>query len=158
MVTVRDYNSTEQKWEVWQAESLQTAYADYPFGDSADLAGYLAVTNDLRDTQGAAAIGDLTPRSVWTYDVATDDIVAGFHLAGHTGLWAIEVREPAQDERAVRGLIVEGDDYTVEGPGDAGGALFTLDLIEIYPIADGLPDSLWLDQNNEIVLNTPSSP
>lgn len=151
MITVRDYVSSEDRWIVWQASTLQLAYTEYPFQSPAvaDLAGRVHITYDARDIAAAGTVS-AHPQSVWRVENDTD-FIPGFRLAGHTGLWAIEIHEPAPDEASVRGLFVENDSDL--SPDDGQRALFTLDLIDIYPLSDGLPDTFWLSNNNDIVLN-----
>jgi hypothetical protein len=153
VITVRDYDSETGKWLVWEASTLQKAYVETPY-TNAVFAGQLHITRDRFEAGGVVASADLVPRSVWRQD--GDDVFAGFHLNGHTGRWAIDIHEPAAGGRTLRGLVEENGDYVPEGSGDAFGAIFTLDLIDIYPVRDGLADTLWLAQDGDVVLNTPN--
>lgn len=157
MLTVRDYHAESETWIVWEASTLVAAYGEYPFLSPSvtDLAGKLHIaTSQQAAAAGVGANTGVPPRSVWRVDaLEINDVIGGFHLEGHTGRWGIEVYEPAPGESSVRGLVLEGEDLSPE-TGDQ--ALFTLDLIDIFPLNDGLPDTLWLQENNDIVLNYPA--
>lgn len=146
MLTVRDYHTDSGTWIVWEASTLAAAYSEYPFLSPSvnDLAGKLHVaTSQQAAAAGVVSNADVTPRSVWHVDaLEPDDVVGGFYLEGHTGRWGIEVYEPPEGE----GLTLETSDQT----------LFTLDLIDIFPLSSGLPDTLWLQQTDDIVLNYPA--
>ena len=157
MLTVRDYHTDTETWIVWEASSLTAAYGEYPFLSPSvnGLAGHLHVaTSQQAAAAGVGANAGVPPRSVWHVDsLDVNDVVGGFHLEGHTGRWGIEVYEPMPGESSVRGLVLEGEDLS---PETSDQALFTLDLIDIFPLDNGLPDTLWLQENNDIVLNYPA--
>lgn len=161
MITVRDFYIDGQRWIVWRTTSLQRSYIDYPyagvegFPSVNELAGQVHVTAE-QPSLPTEYLNSLQASSLWEQEGAGPvyDYVAGFNLAGHTGLWGVSILEPSQDEGALRGLVQDGEDYTPQEQGDGFGTIITTDRIEVYPLDTGLPDSMWLSVGEDLVLNS----
>jgi hypothetical protein len=161
MVIVRDYDVQGTRWIVWRAQSLQSAYTDYPytgisgFPAVSSLAGQLHVTAD-QPTLADDYLDSVQASSLWlSEDYGTSaDYTPGFNLSGHTGMWGLSVYETGAGEPVLRGLVQTGDDYVPQTQEDGFGTILTTENIEVYPLDTGLPDSLWLSIGEDLVLNS----
>jgi len=123
---VRDWWPDGSRWVYWTASSLRSAYAEYAGSEpssAADLLGQLAVigTDDAAGSVGLT----IPPSSAWESQVGIDgdDLILGFRINSHTGLWALSVD------------VV--DDFDED------------DLIA-SPLTSGLPDTHWVLSGSDL--------
>lgn len=154
---VKDYWPGGTKWVTWEALSLASAYADYPYADTegyppvGDLAGQLNVV--FLGSVGTGRAASLPEGTVWEVvdnGLGDFDLTARFAIEGHTGAWGVSVYEPALDE-ALRGVRVVGGEIVADASPNV--SLVTTQSLDIYPLEPeyALPDRWWGYMNGELI-------
>jgi hypothetical protein len=112
---VKDFAPALQRWVSWVAQSIPTAYDEYPHGNTQgyptllQLSNKLVVVKEIIEGGGGVQpppVGIVPRTSLW--DLVGNDLIPTMIVDGATGLWAIRVLDNTTDNVVTPFVDIDG--------------------------------------------------